>query len=272
MKPLNVTLVVNAFFRNQAKVLAAGYFASLEAAHASRFAERVLLINNVTDAAAALGQARALISRGEFDRVEVVSEHVPAALAATELTTKSFNGRPHYTDFLLVAALVASSPYYLCHDADVTVTGASSWVESGLELLRVRPDVLVVSPTPNWWHPNYELTTEVTRDYFFGYGFSDQLFLARTAEMRQPIYQYHCPASLRYPASHRGASFEQRVDSYMRCTGRLRALDRRSGYLHFGKNWKWPEHASEWPRFARNRLISRALKLSPYRQDARWKV
>lgn len=264
--------MVNAFFRNEAKVLASGFFAGVEAAHASRFAERVLLINNVSDSAAALEQARALISRGEFDRVEVVSEHLPAALAATELTAKVFGERAHFTDFLLVAPLVASRPYYLYHDGDVTVTGASSWVAAGLELLRARPEVLVVSPTPQWWHQNYELTTEVTKDYFFGYGFSDQLFLARTVEMRQPIYHYHCPASLRYPASHWGSSFEQRVDSYMRCTGRLRALDRHSGYLHFGKNWKWPRRASEWPRFARNRLISRTLKLSPYRRDARWKV
>jgi len=65
-----------------------------------------------------------------------------------------------------------------------------------------------------------------------GYGFSDQLFLARHADLNQPIYSHRALPSLRYPTSHIAATFEQRVDFYMRCNKRLRAVHLEIAYKY----------------------------------------
>jgi hypothetical protein len=71
----------------------------------------------------------------------------------------------------------------------------------------------------------------------YGFGFSDQMYLIRSADFRQPIYQYYDPASERYP-KYGGELFEKRVDSWMRQNNFLRATYKNGSYLHknFPKN------------------------------------
>ena len=66
---------------------------------------------------------------------------------------------------------------------------------------------------------------------YYGYGFSDQMYLIRTADFKQRIYEYYDKASERYPR-HGGESFEKKVDSWMRQNHFLRATFKHSSYIH----------------------------------------
>ena len=68
-------------------------------------------------------------------------------------------------------------------------------------------------------------------NYFYGYGFSDQLYLIRASDYKQKIYEYYNAASERY-LKFAGELFEKRVDSWMRENQLLRASYKHGNYLY----------------------------------------
>jgi hypothetical protein len=269
-----VSLVVNTFERNLATVLAPGFFPQIERQNSRRFGERILLINNVDDRERAAALARHRIDEGEITAVHFVDEQLPTALEAVDLSPADL-GRPpycHFSDYLFAAPFVANSPYLLYWDGDVRMDNPVDWVGPALDLLRTCPRVFSASARPCWWSERRELTLHVGKDFAFGYGFSDQMFLARTAELRQPIYNHSAPACFAHPTSHVCQLFEQRVNSYMRRHRRFRAVHLASRYEHQGRRWYWPTNPRDGLLFIRNRLVSRALKLQPIRSNPAWKL
>ena len=103
-------------------------------------------------------------------------------------------------------------------------------------------------------------------DFSLGHGFSDQLFLARRAELAAPIYTTRCLAELRYPLAHIGPVFESRVDAHMRHHGRLRATWTRARYIHPETNvgGSYPaDTVGDRLRLVRNRAFLAALERTP---------
>ena len=75
---------------------------------------------------------------------------------------------------------------------------------------------------------------EVRGDFAVGFGFSDQVFLARRSEFARPIYHRWHLESTRYPLYEIAPTFEARVDAYLRTEGRLRATHLGSRHRHVG--------------------------------------
>ncbi len=198
--------------------------------------KRVALINNVNDRTGADRLAEQLLNAGYIDEYYHVADHIDQALTATGLTRTALGRIPHYSDCALVAVEVCSTEYLLYWDADVHLLEPHDWITPSIEGLRSQPDALVANPL---WCPDRFSMTKICAenraedaDFLIGYGFSDQLFLARRDDLHKPIYDYTHPMSLRYTLSHIAPIFEQRVDSYMRRTHKVRLTYKHAGYNH----------------------------------------
>lgn len=231
-----VDLVVTCFERTYREVLSEGFFDRLEQDNGRAFACRTALVNNVDDRAEAerLGQER--VQAGGVDRVVFVADHLDAALARTGLTREDLEPVPYFTDWALVAVCLDGPGLVLHWDADVRLREPGDWVGPALRLLGQDPRVLVANP--NWEDPTLEaFTRERSGPFALGPGFSDQVFLARRADLAAPVYRQRCLARWRYPFPD---SFEARVDAHLRHAGRLRATYEAVTYLHpvaMGTSW-----------------------------------
>lgn len=228
------------------------------------FARRVLLVNNVQDRTAASVLADRAVEADVFDEWHQVSPHLPEALKEVRLDPKRLGRLEHYLDWAIVEPFLIDTSY-LCHqDIEVTVSCKSHWVARGRELLENEPAVFAVSPRDVQWHPKRELSAGSRNGVHYSFGFSDRIYLARTSDLRSPIYD--CPRilpSYRYPASHLGRCFEERVDAYLRFTGRLQAILLDCEYRHDAHTWYWPRNAPDLVRFVICRGASRLSKTLP---------
>lgn len=267
MTPL-VDLAVNTFERSYRSVLAPGFFPQIEAQHRYRFASRIAVINNVESRADAKAHAEDLVRRGEIDHFEFVADHLERALEHVGLTRRDLGRIPYYTDWAIVAVCLRGSPWLLCWDADIRMREPANWIEPAIALME--RDLRIMTANPNWQSGTLERETIETSDGFaLGYGFSDQAFLVRRADLARPIYRERCVASLRYPLSHIAPIFEQRVDAYMRTHRRLRATFREAVYIHPGEGVSYPALTlTETAQRILNRALLVGRRMIPSRDPA----
>ena len=227
-----VDLVVNVWERSYREVLGGGVFAEIAEQNRHPLARRVALINNVEDRGHAGALAAELVARGEISEFHHVADRLDEALAVTGLTREALGPKIlHYSDCSLVAATLPGAPWLLYWDADVRLREPADWITPSLELFAADPRVMVANPA--FIDATLEAETRERRgDFALGDGFSDQLFLARRADLARPIYTQRCLAQLRYPMAHIGPIFESRVDAWMRHNGRLRATYTPVTYVH----------------------------------------
>jgi uncharacterized membrane protein len=270
----SVDLVVNTFERTYREVLSPGFFEALEDQNRRSFARKLALINNVTDSDDAAARAKVLLERGEIDAVEMVSDHLDNALIATGLKRSDLEPLLHYSDCVLVAATLPGSPWILYWDAEARLTEPVDWVGPAIDLMKRDRRLLAANPSwelavGNGGRPGLEHEEIETVDRFsIGRGFSDQLFLARREDPAAPIYGQRCLAQVRYPTAHKAAIVESRIDAHMRHHGRLRATALDATYVVEGKHGSssyTPETAGETLRYARNALLRKAIRSSPWR-------
>jgi hypothetical protein len=224
-----VDLVVNTYERSYRRVLQPGFFTGIEEQCRRPFTGRVALINNVDDSGDAHARAQALVASGELTSFHFVNERVEGALSATGLAGQDLGPAGVFTVFLLVAVTLPGAPWMVHWDAEVHLTREGDWISAAIELMERDHRVMCANPD-NSNHPASH--GEPDGRFLLAPGFSDQLFLVRRSDFARPIYGERCIASLRYPLSEMGRTFEMRVDSYMRHHRRLRANHLDSCYFH----------------------------------------
>ncbi len=243
--PPQVDLVVNCYERTYRNVLSPGFMNAREQSARFSFTRKVVLINNVADRAHATSLAQQRQETGEISDWFFVVDELPRALAIVGLNQTDLGRTAHYSDWALVAVTLPGSAYLCCWDAEAQLTAPQNWIGEALNLLEKRKDILVASPNSlddsqtraqikkPWcrirWRP-----LETVDNIQLGYGFSDQLFLAKRTELARPIYKEFCIASMAYPLSQINPIFEQRIDSYMRNHELLRAVITSTSYTHTG--------------------------------------
>ena len=253
-----VELIVNCYERTYRQVLTPGFFARISERNRRPFARRVAVISNVEDRSRAAGRAAELRATGELDDVLWVDQHRDDALARTGLRVADLGRIAYYSDFALVGLTRAIAPWVLFWDAEVELERPVDWIDPALALMKSDPRILVANPS---WSSDEVVgreSLESRPEFALGFGFSDQVFLARTRELAAPIFREWCLASCRYPTAHIAATFEQRLDAYMRNHGRLRAT-------HLGARYRHPERG---PEAYRARTPSERLR----RRAFRWLV
>lgn len=264
---MDVDLVINSFERTYRNILAPGFFSRIAAQNRFRFARRIALINNVEDLPDAERRAVALVRSREIDdyhRVDLRADH---ALATTGLTRRDLGAGLLHSLPSLVAVTLPGSPWLVHWDAEVTLTSPGDWITPAIDLMERDERVLVANP--RWASPKLDPETiERAGRWDLGHGFSDQLYLVRRSELAGPIYDRRCVVRRRYPLAHRGYLFEARVDAYLRHSGRLRAIDRQTAYVHDDSRAgeSYPElNLGDRARLLANRAVIAAVRASPMR-------
>ena len=226
---LQVDLAINTFDRTVDLVLKPGYFDMVATEHCFDFSSRTLLINNVSNLASVIEQARERQRSGEITRFLVVAEHLDRALGMTNLRRSDFGRYLHNSDCSLVA-ICADGPEWLCYvDAEARLRTPVPWIERAISIMSRSPRLLTAQP--QWEHPDgsgrtAELEADVlVDDVMIGYGFSDQTFLVRRQDLQRPLLRrplwLTSPGVLWHP-SNGGYFLETIIEGYMRRQSRPR--------------------------------------------------
>ena len=198
------------------------------------FDKKVLYINNVNNRSLVENTANTMIENGIIDKFITVDEFSELALEYFNLN-KNILGKGYYYSIAELVSIYLTETKYLLHfSSDTTLAHevAHNWLASGIEVLNTNTNVKVFNLA--WNHDYNAAKTESEyedSECYYGYGFSDQMYLIRTADFKQRIYEYYDKASERYPR-HGGESFEKKVDSWMRQNHFLRATFKHSSYIH----------------------------------------
>jgi len=198
------------------------------------FDQRILYINNVKNPSIVEAHAQRLISEGVIDQFVHVHEHAQEALDFFQLSKEKL-GKGYYYSIAELVSIYLTKTEYLLHfssDAIPEKNIPSPWLQEAIELLSAKNDVKVFNLT--WDHRFKEAKNESFSEddqFFYGYGFSDQMYLIRTEDFRALIYEEINEASNRYP-KYGGELFEKRVDSWMRNHNHIRASSKKYSYIH----------------------------------------
>jgi hypothetical protein len=239
---VDLTIETKCWGRDWRWVLDHSRFNTLRKRCGASEAKWILWVNNGAAQDAMAEAAEGLKKAGLIDEWGLVSDHAVSALTHFKIDPASFKGGYNYSIAELVGLYRCGTPYLL-HFAGDTLPGNNTtdvWLPTLLQGLRDHPEWAVVNLS---WDGKY---AEVRRDageilepWAIGYGFSDQMYLVRSAEFKAAIYNETHVAGQRYPA-YGGNLFEKRVDAYMRNHRRLRATLLTAAYEH--KNYpktKW---------------------------------
>ena len=121
---------------------------------------------------------------------------------------------------------------HLSGDSIVTSQTRKNWLAEGISTLDSNPQVKVFNLI---WNKKYKEAKKESefedQDNFYGNGFSDQMYLIRTEDFRDCIYEHYHPDAERYP-TYGGDLFEKRVYSWLRHHNYIRATYKHGSYLH----------------------------------------
>lgn len=193
---------------------------------------RVVMINNVVHPEAILKKCQDAFRDGLTDSYIKVDNFANVVLEHFGLKKADFGDGYRYSIAELVSAYVCNTPYLLHFSGDSMVADETpeDWLETGVKVLESRPDVAVFNLPWNRKHDEVaQEASDEDDDYYYGYGFSDQMYLVRTADFVKPIYSHTHEDTFRH---HHGEIFEKRVDAWMRTTKRLRATLKVGSYIH----------------------------------------
>ncbi|WP_314506968.1 hypothetical protein [uncultured Microbacterium sp.] len=225
-----VGLIVNVYERTYRDVLRPGFFAGISDQNRVRFAETFALINNVADLVDATARADALVSSGELTGFRIVAADVDRALRVAHLPRRVLRDRGYFLDYGLVMSVTGSSQFVLGWDAETQLAEDFDWVSPAVNLLNSEPRVF--SAAPRWPLDRDTLDEESFArrgSWSLNYGFSDQVFLVRRADIAGPIYRSFAPAAWARHASHPN-TFEARLEAHQRAAQTPRATHLRASY------------------------------------------
>lgn len=178
------------------------------------FAKRTLFINNVNNPGKVSSHAQKLVRAGVLTDFHVVAEHEAAALDFFGLSKEALTSGFVYSVAELVGIYLCRTDFLLHFSGDSCPAARTTWIDAALQKFSGDERVKVANLA---WNHNYaEAAAEAFDEddnFYVGYGFSDQMYLVRTADFRSPsVYHETNPASARYP-DYGGELFEKRVDA-----------------------------------------------------------
>jgi len=198
------------------------------------FDEKILYINNVKDFDLVRRVADKLIDRRIITKYVYVEKYAQEALDFFSLSQEKL-GKGYYYSIAELVSIYLTNTQYLLHfsgDSIVAPWTRKGWLREGIATLESMPQVKVFNLTWNRKYKDAKRDSEtIDKHNFYGYGFSDQMYLIRTADFRRRIYEHYHPASECYP-TYGGDLFEKRVYSWLRSHDYLRATYRHGSYLH----------------------------------------
>lgn len=205
-------------------------------------AKKILYINNVNSIPRVTEYIKPLINRRIIDQYVVVEEHANKALEHFGLKAEDLGIGYYYSIAELVSIYLCDTKYLLHFSSDTLPQSnhGKEWIHDCLKVLEHNSKVMVCNLT---WDKRFKEAKKESLfeddSFYYGPGFSDQMYMIRSNDFKQKIYFDKNTVSERYP-KYGGDLFEKRVDSWMQNNDFLRATHKKSFYLHqnFTKN-KW---------------------------------
>ena len=196
--------------------------------HAGR---RQVVLNRIVDRGDADARARRLLESGAIDVFAWADEAWPELARRLQVPETWFGPAWPYAVPELTELALATTPLVAHIAGDVRLETGEPWLPRALAVLPQAAAVSPVSPS------RIELVRPEARAAVTGWvhnaDFSDQCFLARTADLLSPeVVRATHPATGRYPKPGGALTFEARVGAWLRQTGRIRLVDIRRGYRH----------------------------------------
>jgi hypothetical protein len=198
------------------------------------FDEKIIYINNVNDLDSVKRAADQLVSQHIISKYIVVSQHADEALDFFSLSKEKLGKGYYYSIAELVSIYLTKSKYLLHFSGDSIVAPLTrkSWLADGINTLESNNQIKVFNLV---WNKKYKDARKDSKfedsTNFYGNGFSDQMYLIRTADFKDCIYEYYHPDSEVYPV-YGGELFEKRVYSWLRHHNYLRATYKHGSYIH----------------------------------------
>jgi len=227
---VGVALIVNVCKRTYRKTLEPGWIDAIIRDNIAPISECWVLINNVNDREHAASLARNLVANDELTGFQFVQDVIGRALKTTGMPRRTLQRRGYFLDFGLAVAITGTAPYLVGWDAETALSAPGDWITPGIGLLE--RDRSLFSVSPRWPASRDTLSEEAISfapPWTRNFGFSDQAFLVRRADVARPIYRSFAPAALARNFNH-PFSFEARVEAHQRASGRTRATHTEISY------------------------------------------
>jgi hypothetical protein len=213
--------------------------------HTFPFSEKLLIINNVSDLSAVCKAADAKVREGILTRYVISDALAKDAFSFFQLERADFRMGPDAVNFTgvnsdwiyynalgpLSALYTAKSEYLLYLTGDVRLDKKIDWIGKTIRRMEKSRYLKVANLV---WNEMYEEARKESykREWNFYLakdGFSDQMFLVKMSDFRQPIY-----GDIRRDSQHfpRGDVWEKRAFSAMKNRGWERLIYARGSYTH----------------------------------------
>lgn len=196
------------------------------------FKEKILYINNVNNIKEVEGYAKKLVETNILTSYVIVEDYAEEALKFFNIEKESFKGGYYYSIEELVGIYLCKTPYILHFSSDAMPEKKMSWINEAIEALNASTDIKVANLT---WNKKYNQAKSeaitINSSYYIGQGFSDQCYLIKVQDFKNPIFSEENIESDRYP-KYGGELFEKRVDSWMRNNKFKRITCKDKSYIH----------------------------------------
>ena len=196
------------------------------------FAKKVLIINNISNYTTVRKAADKLISNGTLTDYFLVDDYAKQALEFFDITKEDLGAGYYYSISELVGIFLCDTDYLLHYSSDSKLKNKSNWINFALNRFEQNSRIKVANPTWNNEYVNAKKESiDENKNFYNGFGFSDQCYLIKTKDFKQRIYKENNILSERYP-SYGGELFEKRVDSWMRNNYYYRITYKHDSYYH----------------------------------------
>jgi len=203
--------------------------------HCYPFAERLLVINNIDpkNLPEVCRAAQRHLDNGTLTKIVFAEQIADEVFSFFQLQRSDFsNDWLYYNALAPLAAIYSCQTEYLLYmTGDSSLNRPIPWIDEAIHRMKNEDRYKVANLT---WNDKYE---EALREadgmdgpfFVASRGFSDQMFLVRAEDFKQPIYREIHPESHHFPW---GDIFEKRAFSAMLYRGWKRITYRDGSYCH----------------------------------------
>lgn len=213
----DVDIVFNCYEKTFAHVISEEFITDICRVNAFPFKNRIIVINNVKDRQAVAERAEKLVQKKVIQYYVFVDDYIEHALKCSGTTAKDWGRIFKYSSWALVMLYAAKSKYVVHWDEYMTLSEIKDWITPSLLEMERNRKIVVASPL---WSVDLKKVKgesyDESKDFYYDHGFTDLVFLANRYRLLLPFYKYHHVYSSRYPLFFVSATFESRIDSYLR--------------------------------------------------------
>ena len=194
------------------------------------FANISLLINNVKNIDKVKFYADKLIEKSIISEYIVVDDYAEDALDFFNLSKKQLGRGYVYSISELVGIYLSKEDFILHFSSDTFLKEKVEWIDKAIPYLNEKNKVANLTWNNKFDEAKNESTSE-NNNFYYSYGFSDQMYLIRTKDFKKQIYNHKHIESDRYP-KYGGELFEKRIDSWLRDNNFNRLTFKHASYFH----------------------------------------